>query len=375
MKFPRVLAVVVFLSLQLLSIGCGSSAGKEKAGADSTSTDSLKTNKDSLKVKIERIPVEIAILSQGSISDYLLLNSNLETEVMADVYSKIQGIVKEIKREEGQYVQAGDTLLTLVADEYVLAEKRARVEYDKQTKNFERLKAMYETKLLSMEEFETARYGLETVELQWREARLNLDYTYIKSPISGFIGERLTKIGARIQPSDKLFSVVNNSQVIAVVYVPEKKNIGSLRVNQKAVISSDNLKNKDYEGWIKRISPVVDPASGTFKVTVGVKNTGSSLRPGMFVNVRIVVDTHEQVVLVPKLAVVYENEYKNVYVVRDSLAHKIRLSAGFEDSEKLEAKDQIQAGESIIIVGQSGMKDKTPVKVVSTREIKFGATL
>ncbi len=374
MKLIRALSIFLFFFLAFILSGCGSSSGKDKDGADSTAVDSMNAKKDSVKIKIERIPVEIAVLGQGSISDYILLNSNLETEVMADVYSKIQGIVKEIKKEEGQYVQAGDTLLTLVADEYVLAEKRAKVEFDRQKKNYDRLKAMYETKLLSLEEFETAKFGLETVELQWREAKLNLDYTFIKSPISGYIGERLTKIGARIQQSDKLFSVVNNSQVIAVVYVPEK-NIGSLRVNQKAVISSDNLKEKDYEGWIKRISPVVDPASGTFKVTVGVRNTGNSLRPGMFVNVRIVVDTHEQVVLVPKLAVVYENEYKNIYVVRDSVAYKIRLNAGFEDSEKIEAKDQVQSGESIIIVGQSGMKDKTPVKIVSKREINLSGNL
>ncbi len=374
MKLIRALSIFLFFFLAFILSGCGSSSGKDKDGADSTAVDSMNAKKDSVKIKIERIPVEIAVLGQGSISDYILLNSNLETEVMADVYSKIQGIVKEIKKEEGQYVQAGDTLLTLVADEYVLAEKRAKVEFDRQKKNYDRLKAMYETKLLSLEEFETAKFGLETVELQWREAKLNLDYTFIKSPISGYIGERLTKIGARIQQSDKLFSVVNNSQVIAVVYVPEK-NIGSLRVNQKAVISSDNLKEKDYDGWIKRISPVVDPASGTFKVTVGVRNTGNSLRPGMFVNVRIVVDTHEQVVLVPKLAVVYENEYKNIYVVRDSVAYKIRLNAGFEDSEKIEAKDQVQSGESIIIVGQSGMKDKTPVKIVSKREINLSGNL
>lgn len=374
MKLIRALSIFLFFFLAFILSGCGSSSDKDKDGADSTAVDSMNAKKNSVKIKIERIPVEIAVLGQGSISDYILLNSNLETEVMADVYSKIQGIVKEIKKEEGQYVQAGDTLLTLVADEYVLAEKRAKVEFDRQKKNYDRLKAMYETKLLSLEEFETAKFGLETVELQWREAKLNLDYTFIKSPISGYIGERLTKIGARIQQSDKLFSVVNNSQVIAVVYVPEK-NIGSLRVNQKAVISSDNLKEKDYEGWIKRISPVVDPASGTFKVTVGVRNTGNSLRPGMFVNVRIVVDTHEQVVLVPKLAVVYENEYKNIYVVRDSVAYKIRLNAGFEDSEKIEAKDQVQSGESIIIVGQSGMKDKTPVKIVSKREINLSGNL
>jgi membrane fusion protein (multidrug efflux system) len=289
---------------------------------------------------------------------------------MADVYARVQGIVDKIHKEEGDYVEKGETLLTLEAREYVLAEERAHVDYRQQLSNYDRLKAMHAKNLLSDDEFERAKYSMESARIAWEEAKLNLDYTHIKSPISGQIGERLTKIGERIQPTDKLFSVVNNSQVIAVVYVPEK-SLNKLEINQKAVIHSDNLGDEVFEGWIKRISPVVDPASGTFKVTVGIKNKGDLLRPGMFVNVEIIIETHHDVVLIPKTAIVYENEYMNVYVVRDSVAHKIRLKPGFEDSEKVESTADVKEGDQIIVVGQSGMKDKTKVKVVSEREIAF----
>ena len=127
-----------------------------------------------------------------------------------------------------------------------------------------------------------------------------------------------------------------------------------------------------FKGWIKRISPVVDPASGTFKVTVGVENTNNMLRPGMFVNVEIITETHNDVVLIPKTAIVYENEYMNVYVVRDSIARKIRLQPGFEDNQKVESLNEIKSGEQVIVVGQSGMKDETPVKIVSERKNTIG---
>ncbi|MBN1406746.1 MAG: efflux RND transporter periplasmic adaptor subunit [Calditrichaceae bacterium] len=316
------------------------------------------------------IPVEITKVRRGSISDYILLSSNLETEVMADVFARVQGIVEKIHKEEGDYVEKGETLLTLEAREYVLAEQRAQVEYQQQLSNYNRLEAMHAKKLLSDDEFERAKFAKEGARIAWEEAKLNLDYTHLKSPISGHIGERLTKIGERIQPTDKLFSVINNSQVIAVVYVPEK-SLNKLAIGQKALIHSDNLGDDVFEGWIKRISPVVDPASGTFKVTVGVVNKNDRLRPGMFVNVEIIIETRDDVVLVPKTAIVYENEYMNVYVVRDSVAHKIRLQHGFEDNEKVEALSDIKDGDQIIVVGQSGMKDKTRVKIVTEREITF----
>lgn len=373
MRKTSLLNIIALLIISLLLIQCGGGPSDGK-GDKNAESDSLKSEKGSKDDKGDKealdddlIPVEVTTIAKGEISDYILLSSNLETEIMADVYSRTQGIVEKIYREEGQYVQKGDTMLSLEAKEYELTEEKARVEYERQLSNYKRLEEMHKQALLSDEELEKSKFGLQTAEIQWKEAKLSLDFMQIRSPISGRVGERLAKIGKRIQPTDKLFSVVNNSQVIAVVYVPEK-NLNQLRIRQPAFISSDHLDGKQFEGWIKRISPVVDPSSGTFKVTVGVRNLKNMLRPGMFVNVHIIVNTHKDVVLIPKMAVVYENEYMNIYVVKDSVAHKIRLAPGFEDNEKIEALKDIEEGDKIIVVGQAGMKDKTRVKIVAERE-------
>jgi membrane fusion protein, multidrug efflux system len=370
------LQMSVLLISVLLITSCGQKTSNE--GQGNVKNDSTQTKTDSVSAAGESadrgnmdqdlIPVEVTTIALGEISDYILLNSNLETEIMADVSSRIQGIVFEIKKEEGQYVRKGEVLLTLEAREYEIAEQRARVEYDQQVNNFKRLEMMHEKNLLSDEELERAKFTLENSRLLWEEAKLNLDYTNIQSPINGKIGERLAKIGERIQPTNKLFSVVNTEEVIAVVYVPER-NLNRLKIGQKAVIYSENIQGEQFDGWIKRISPVVDPSSGTFKVTIGVRNRSDLLRPGMFVNLQIITDTRENTVLIPKTAVVYENEFMNVYVVRDGVAHKIRLTPGFEDNVKVESLKDIEAGEKVIVVGQSGMRDKTKVKIVSEREI------
>ncbi len=369
MRKTSLLNIIALLIISLLVIQCGGpSEGKGNKNAESDSLKSEEGSKNDKEVlDDDLIPVEVTTIAKGEISDYILLSSNLETEIMADVYSRTQGIVEKIYREEGQYVQKGDTMLSLEAKEYELTEEKARVEYERQMSNYKRLEEMHKQELLSNEELEKSKFSLQTAEIQWKEAKLSLDFMQIRTPISGRVGERLAKIGKRIQPTDKLFSVVNNSQVIAVVYVPEK-NLNQLKIRQPAFISSDHLDGKQFEGWIKRISPVVDPSSGTFKVTVGVRNLKNMLRPGMFVNVHIIINTHKDVVLIPKMAVVYENEYMNLYVVKDSVAHKIRLAPGFEDNEKIEALKDIEEGDKIIVVGQAGMKDKTRVKIVAERE-------
>lgn len=340
----------------------------DSTGADMAKKDTSKVGKKDRQAKAEdeAIPVEVTTLNTGTISSYLLLSSNLETEEMADVYSRVQGLVAKIHVEEGDFVRRGQVLMELEAEEYKLAADRAWVTYQQQKRAFERAEAMFKKQLLSREEFEQAKFTADGAELDWKQAKLNLNYTKITAPISGVIGERLRRPGDRIQPSDKLFTVINTDEMIAVVHIPEKE-IGRVVKGQKAYLTSENLPGRRFSGWIKRVSPVVDPQSGTFKVTIGVRNADDLLRPGMFVNAHIITETHENAVLVPKLAILYENEYMYAFVVRDSLAHKIRIEPGFEDHENVEALRDFAAGDRIIVVGYAGLKDKTRVKVVAER--------
>jgi membrane fusion protein (multidrug efflux system) len=369
MKILNYIWILVIPAL-LLSF-CSNS---EKKQDSKTNNDSTKTEQDSGKAKdnkneddIELVPVEVTEIKKGSISNYILLSTNLETEVQTDVFSRIQGIVKKIHHDVGDYVEKNAVLMELEADEFVLAEERANLNYKKQKADFQRLEQMYSEDLLSKEEFEQARFTTEGLKIDWEQAKLNLSYTAIKSPISGVIGDRFRKSGDRIQPNDKLFSVINMEEMIATVFVPEKE-INRVKIGQTAYITSDNLRDKTFTGWLKRVSPVIDPASGTFKVTIGVKNVGNVLRAGMFVNAFIVTDVHEDAILIPKTAIVYENETKNVFVVKDSTAHKITLNVGFEDHEKVESLAGINEGDKVIVVGQAGLKDKTKVKIVSEQE-------
>ncbi len=357
-------ALACMVAVALAQSACTKDDAQGKSGDATVTDDTTKKAKDQKEEDL--IPVETTTVQTGTISSFILLSSNLETEKMTDVYSRVQGLVDEIYVEEGEFVKKDQVLMKLEADEYALAEARARVEYEQQKNLFERSETMYQKQLLSKEEADQARFAHDSKKIQWQQANLNLDYTSITSPISGVIGERLKRQGDRIQPADKLFTVINTDEMIAVVHVPEKE-LGKIAKGQQAFMTSDNLTGLQFSGWIKRVSPVVDPQSGTFKVTVGIRNEASKLRPGMFVNVHIITDTHKDAVLVPKTAVVYESEAMHVFVVRDSLAHKVTLDAGYQDYEKIEVRKGIAPNEPVIVVGQSGLKDKTKVKVVAQR--------
>jgi len=269
-----------------------------------------------------------------------------------------------IVAEEGDRVEEGDTLLFIDDDQLRLAAEEAEVNFVHLEKGFERTEEMSRRKLISKQEFENKRYEMDQARLRRERAKLELEHSIIRVPFSGVITERHVQVGARVGPSSNLFSLIKLDDMITRVFVPGQY-LMAISADQEAMITSDFLQGKRFEGWVKRISPVVDPKSGTFKVTVGVRDRWEFMRPGIFVNVQIITDTHEEAVLIPKQAIVYDGGDRFVFAVRDSMASRVKLDGGFEDGESIEALASIEPGTPIIIVGQNGLKDQAKVKIVN----------
>ncbi len=359
------IGLVLLLFGGLLTLGCGGKADARGEKAQKPREGRGFSGKSPTQMA-SAIPVEASFITNGDISDYLMFSAALETEQTVTVYSQINGLVVRMFVEEGQWVQKGDSLLQIDPREYILAEEKARVEYEKQLSNFRRLEGLKEKDLVSNEEYETARLNMKQAEIAWKQAKLNLEYTTVRAPFSGVIGERLVNLGARIQPSTALFTISNLAQKIVKVYVPQN-DMAKVHRGQQAVITSDVLPHQQFEGWVKRISPIVDPQSGTFKVTVGVRDRKNLLKPGMFVNVHLIVDTHQDVPIIPKTALIYENEKSFFFIIQENQVQKIALQKGYEDAEKVEIKNNIPPETPVVVVGQNGLKDGNRVRVTNIR--------
>ena len=374
---------LVLLVLALVFVwSCGDDAGEgqkqDGASADSTAVDSTKVDstaadsaKKAEKKKVpEGVPVKVAPVEQEAISSYLLFSATLEAEETVDVYARSTGIVCGVLAEEGDKVVTGQVLVELVDDELRLAEADARVDYEKQSSQFDRKEEIFSRKLIAKEAYEEVRYNFEQAKIRWQRAKLNLDHASVKSPTDGVVAERMVKLGDRIGPNGKLYTLVKMEYLIARVHVPGRE-MRTLAVGQPARVTTDFLPDTAFVGSIIRVSPVVDPGSGTFKVTLGIKNLDGSLRPGMFVNTHIVTATHSDAVVVPKRAVVYDDGMPHVFVVKDSTAHRIRLEVGFEDADNFEVVSGIDRGEQIVVVGQNGLKDQAKVRIIEGEGLRI----
>jgi membrane fusion protein (multidrug efflux system) len=341
---PLLLAILIFSPLASCG-GDGDGAKAEDAAPDTS------------------VPVETEAVTRRSISASYSGTATLEPESEAEVAAKISGVLLKLLVEEGDQVKAGQVLARLDDENPRLNVSKARATLKKLENDFQRSSEMFERKLLSVEQNDKIRYDLETQRATFELAQLELSYTNITAPISGVISRRMAKVGNYIQVNQALFKIDNFDPLLAVLNVPERE-LSTLRADQRVGMQVDSIAGEVFEGRIQRISPVIDSATGTFRVTCEFRDTSGRLKSGMFGRLEIVYANHADVAAIPRAALVEEDGETAVFVVVAGSS----LSA--EEQEKLiKAK---QGGEEGKKVDPDKEKPPLPAWVAKRRLIKVG---
>ena len=310
-------------------------------------------------------PVEVATLARGPIEAILRFSSNLEAETEVQVFSQAARRIVELRVEEGDRVVAGQILVRLQDDEQRNEVARIESQLAKARREYERQQSLFARELISEQAMNEATYEVEQLDIALEDARRMLGYTEVRAPITGTITNRYVNLGDTITINHHLFDIVDFDSIVARVYVPEKE-LPRLRLGQKARLFSDSLAGEPRRGEVLRIAPIVDPRSGTVKVTLAIpKNQG--LLPGMYIEAELVTETHEDALLVPKRAVVYEDNRAFLYrYLGESRVERLEIRPLLADREYLEPMGETLAvGDRVVIAGQAGLKDGARVRLAT----------
>lgn len=318
------------------------------------------------------IPVKVAIADKGEIASYLEFDSVLETESAVKVFPESIGLVVDVLVEVGDPVERNQVIAQLENEEQQVNLREALSRYKHLQSKFERTQDLYDRNLINQQEYDTEVFDLEQAEIAYERARLRLEDTIVRAPVSGVISERSTQVGERVTESSPLFSLLNTDDLFAMVNVPGQ-HAPSIRPGLNASIESEIIEGVSYPAAVKLVSPAINSTSGTMGAKVSV-NTDHSMPiyPGMFVSVKIILDTKEGVVLVPKSAIVHEGERTFIFKVEGSIAQKQPFEFGYSNEKYVESLGGIESGDSIIVLGHNALKDGAKVNVV-TQEQTTGA--
>jgi membrane fusion protein (multidrug efflux system) len=256
----------------------------------------------------------------------------------------------------------GEVLLLLEDDEARVRVRQAEANLRKARSEYERGIEMREAELLSAEEFERLENELHLREADLDLAQLELSYTRVSSPLAGRIVRRLVDLGANVSPGTPLFEVMDVEPLLARVHIPAKR-MGFVRVGQSVEIRLEGGE-EPLEGDVSLVSPIVDPATGTVKVTVEIRDYPPGTRPGDFARVRIVTDRHEGAVLVPSRAIFEEQGESVLYVVEEDQAVRRVVRPGYVDEDRTEILEGVRPGELVVVKGQRQLREGARVEIL-----------
>lgn len=286
---------------------------------------------------------------------------------------------RELERKEA----AGDVLSLNELDQLRLTAATASADVNVEEFAVERARAAVNT----------GRIAIDRAENDVAQADLNLSFATVVAPFDGVIARRDVRVGDLVSNASVAFVLSDVDNVRAVVSRPQRELTffsgrsalrratngdgpgasGSSADGLDITLEPDALAGSVYTGHIRFVSPTVDPASGQFRVTIGVDQPGADdprppLLPGMQVRVRIVTERHPDALVVPKRALVREGDAYFVYEALDGRARRVRVEEGFstdDDVEVLLAEGEtLQPGADVVVVGNRDLEDGGAVDAV-----------
>lgn len=318
------------------------------------------------------IPVAVAPVRTGSIASFYNATSTLEAEKEARILARATGMVATLEAEEGDFVNEGDPLLTIENNEYRFRLQQAEAASNNLRSRFQRFEAMLTEQLTTEEEFQAARSDLATAEAEEGMARLNLSYTTVRAPFTGRVTARLVDVGNNLSVGTEVMVMADFDPLLARVHVPSRE-FNKLQQNQSVDLVLDSS-GTSLVGRIMLISPVIDPNSGTIKITVEVPDYPPATRPGDFAEVRIVTEMRKDVLLVPRTAVITDKGETVVFVAIDgsgdgqetfaSHAERRVVTVGFVDDDNTQVSSGLALGEQVVVKGQRSLKHGSPLKIL-----------
>jgi membrane fusion protein (multidrug efflux system) len=340
----------ILLSVSLLS-GCGN-------------VEAFDENKQ--QELVVSVPVEIAPLSIGDISSNYATTAVLEAKEEAFVVPRASGIIEHIYVEEGDYVEKGQILAQIEPRRYHLNLDRAKADLVGVEKELAKINKVYNKKLVSDDTYDKLTAQYESAKATRSIAELDLKEATITAPISGYIAERNAKVGNLSESfqRERMFHIVQQKELYGIVYLPEKE-LSKVHKEQQASLDLTAFDGDDIIAFVERISPVIDPKTGTFKVTLRVPNPNNLLKSGMFSQVKLNYDTKQNVLLLPRKALLAIDDSINVFVVKDGIATKKSVTLGYQENDVVEILSGLTGTEKVVITGHQNLRDQAPVEIVN----------
>jgi len=349
-------------------------------------------------VKVAVVPVQV-----GKIAQNVWVTGEVSALDAVDIVPEVSGRLERLRLpdgtliEEGVRAHKGEVVAVIERDRYETAVKSAEAAVAVARASCERAKVNLAdarrekdrwTGLLeggagteqqldrAVTAFERAQAELNLAQAQIKQAeaalaqaKVNLDKATIEAPFSGVVSRKYVDEGAFVGPTTPLFKLVDIHQVEITGGVAGR-HYPKLKVGQtRAEVQVDAYPGETFSGRLSRVRPELDRATRTVAVTVRMANEDGRLKPGMYARIKLVLQEHDAVPLVPDEALLTFGGETRVYVVNGGEAHARKVRIGLEEGNLNEVLEGLRPGERVVVRGKEMLREGAPVEALDVKEV------
>ncbi|KTD59271.1 efflux RND transporter periplasmic adaptor subunit [Legionella shakespearei] len=337
--------MVLFLFLSFFLVSCDNSPDSAAAGP---------------------VEVDVALPLKKKIIEWDEYTGRFQAIEEVDVRSRVTGYLNEIKFKDGQIVKKGEVLFVIDPRSFQYALERATAELELAKKQYERALKLQKSSFISAETIDQRYQEMQTAETRVDEARLNLEFTQVTSPIAGRISRYFVSVGNLIRMDDTVltrvvsfdpihfyFEISQNdllkySRLSKEANLPESKNY-----LKQILIKLQDEKDFTRKGTIDFLDNIVDRGTGTILERAVVPNSDGLIYPGLFGRARVEGSGEYEAILLPDKAINTDQTRKYVYVVDEhNKVQRVYVELGpLRDSGFYVIRSGLKGNERVVISG------------------------
>lgn len=297
------------------------------------------------------------------------------------ISTEAEGVVREIAFEPGSAVQAGEVLVQLDVDVEQAQLRVAEAAAELARTTFKRVKGLVDQRSISQADYDAAAINLKQTAAQVDNIKAQIAKKTVRAPFAGQLGIRQISVGQFLAKGSPVVSLQAMDPIYVDFSLPQQR-LGEVANGLRVDVRTDSYPDTVFKGAITAINPDIDSTTRNLRVQATLRNSDGRLRPGMFVEVSMLLDRSEDVLVIPATAILHAPYGDSLFVIEESegtpdngakslVVQQKFVRLGNSQGDFVVVTEGVEAGEQVVSTGAFKLRPGMPVVIDNSLAPEF----
>jgi len=322
-------------------------------------------NKGTQQNKVIANPVVAFIIKPEKLENIIYASGTIVANEEVELKPEISGKIIALPLKEGSMVTKNQLLVKINDADFQAQLKKLELEYELADTQLKRQQELLKINGISQEDFDVTQNKANTIKADIDYLQSQIAKTEIRAPFNGIVGLKSVSEGSYISVGTKIATVLQIDPV-KIDFSVSERYAPFIHKGIKVVFNIDGIKG-DIEGEVYAVDPKIDLNTRTIQVRAICPNKNTSIFPGAFANIKVLLKDIDDAVMIPTEAVIPELRGKKVYLVKNGKAESVMIETGVRTSSKVQVLDGLKIGDTIVTTGIMQLRPNALVEITQLK--------